>query len=101
MMKVSVLYGRPDDPATFEEYYANNHLPLAAKIANVQRFETGKVVATPDGSEPPYHRITELWFESEEQMQSSLGSEEGEAAVADIPNFATGGATIVISEVEA
>jgi len=34
-------------------------------------------------------------------MQSSLDSEEREAAVADIPNFATGGATAVISEVEA
>ncbi len=34
-------------------------------------------------------------------MQSSLSSEEGQAAVDDIPNFATGGVTIFISEVEA
>lgn len=34
-------------------------------------------------------------------MQSSLNSEEGQAAVNDLPNFDTGGVTNFISEVEA
>jgi uncharacterized protein (TIGR02118 family) len=100
MVKVTVLYGHPTDPEAFEEYYANEHVPIAAKIPNVQRFESGRVMSTPDGEEPEYHRIAELWFESAEQMQSSMGSEEGLAATGDIPNFATGGATVLISEVE-
>lgn len=83
-----------------EEYYANTHLPIAAKIPNVQRFEAGKVLATPDGGEPPYHRIAELWFEDMDQLQQSMGSEEGQAATGDIFNFATGGVTVFISEVE-
>ena len=32
-------------------------------------------------------------------LEASMGSEEGRAAVADIPNFASGGATVVISEI--
>jgi hypothetical protein len=36
-----------------------------------------------------------------EQLQSGMSSSEGQAASADIPNFATGGATIFISEIEA
>ena len=57
-----------------------------------------KVIATPDRSEPPYYRIAELWFESVEQLQSSLGSSEGQAAAEDNQKFATGGATLFNSE---
>ena len=99
MVKLTVLYGLPDDAEAFEDYYAKSHLSLAAKIPNVQRFESGKVAA-PDGGSPPYQRIAELWFESASVMQESLASPEGKAATDDIPNFATGGATVFVSEVE-
>lgn len=99
MVTLTVLYGHPTDPATFDDYYANTHVPLAARIPNVQRFEAGRV-STPDGSEPPYYWVAELWFESEEVLEQSLSSEEGQAATDDIPNFATGGATVFTSEVE-
>ena len=98
MAKLTALYGHPTDPAAFEEYYANHHVPLVEKIPNLRQFEAGKVIATPDGSEPPYYWIAEFWFESVEQLQSSLGSSEGQAAAEDIQNFATGGATLFISE---
>ena len=98
MAKLTVLYRHPTDPAAFEEYYAAIYLPLIEKIPNLRQFEAGKVIATPDESEPPYYRIAELWFESVEQLQSSLGSSEGQAAAEDIQNFATGGATLFISE---
>ena len=100
MHKVTVLYGHPEDPEAFEDYYANTHLPIAAKIPNMQRFEAGQVLATPDGGETPYHRIAEIWFDDIDQLQKSMGSEEGQAATGDIPNFATGGVTVFISEVE-
>lgn len=101
MVKLTVLYGHPEEPEAFEEYYANTHLPLVAKIPNMQRFEAGRVAAVDDDGEPPYHRVAELWFESAERMQESLASPEGSAAAGDIPNFATGGATMFVSEVEA
>ncbi len=58
------------------------------------------MVSTPEGSSPPYYRMFEFWFDSPEQMQACLGSPGGQAAVADLPNFAIGGATIFISEVQ-
>ena len=98
MMKLTVLFGQPEDPEAFEEYYVNQHLPLAAKIPNVQRFESGRMRAV-DGGESPYHRIAELWFKSAERMGEAMSSPEGEAASVDLPNFATGGATFFVSEV--
>jgi hypothetical protein len=36
-----------------------------------------------------------------EQLQSGMATPEGQTAVNDISNFATGGATIFISEIDA
>jgi uncharacterized protein (TIGR02118 family) len=101
MVKLTVLYGHPDDPAAFEEYYANTHMPMVPKIPNLLRYEAAKIVATPDGSEPAYYRIFEGYFEDMEQLQSGMSTPEGQAPPADLPNFATGGATIFISEIDA
>jgi uncharacterized protein (TIGR02118 family) len=100
VVKIIVLYGQPSDPSAFEAHYASTHLPLAAKMPNVRRFEASRVIGTPDGSEPPYYRLAEIWFDSQEDLQASTSSPEGQAAVADIGNFATGGATVLIAEVK-
>jgi len=100
MIKLTVLYGVPTDADAFEEYYANTHMPLVHKIPGLGRIEKAKIVGTPDRSAPPYHRIFEFWFDSPEQMNQVMGSQEARAATADLKNFATGGATIVVSQVE-
>jgi uncharacterized protein (TIGR02118 family) len=100
MVKVTVLYGPPTDAAAFEDYYANTHVPLAAKMPEVKRFEATRVVASPGSDQPPYYRIAELWFESQDTMNQAMGSPEGQDTVNDIPKFATGGATVLIGEVD-
>ncbi len=100
MVKAVVLYGPAADADTFERYYADTHTALATAIPGLQRFEAAQGIATPDGSEPPYQRIAELTFEDMDALQVGLGSEEGQAAVNDIPNFATGGVTIFFAEID-
>src|SRR3954453_1182168 len=100
MVKVTVLYGPPTDAAAFEDYYANTHVPLAAKMPQVKRFEATRVVASPGADQPPYYRIAELWFDSQDSMQQAMSSTEGQDTVDDIPKFATGGATVLIGEVD-
>src|ERR671934_3048516 len=80
--------------AGLRAYYADTQTALATAILGLQRFEAAQGIATPDGSELPYQRIAELTFEDMDALQAGLGSEEGQAAVNDIPNFATGGVTI-------
>src|SRR5215211_5606783 len=48
----------------------------------------------------PYQRMAELTFEDMDALQAGLGSGEGQAAVSDIPNFATGGVTIFFAEID-
>src|SRR5512136_2657512 len=101
MMKVTVLYSQPTSPDEFEKYYGNTHLPLAAKIKGVDRIELTKFVSGPDGGKPAFYRMAELYFTTQAQMEQSLGSAEGQATVADLSKFATGGVTVVIGSVEA
>ena len=93
---LTVLYGIPDDPVAFDSYYTSTHVPLANKIPGVQWF-TYRHLTTLDGSTPPYHLIAEVAFDSLESLQAALGSPEGEAAAADLQNFATGGATLLVA----
>jgi len=100
MMKVTVLYGHPKNPDEFEGYYTNTHLPLAAKMNGVDRLELTKFVAGPDGEKPAFYRMAELYFETQAQMLQTLGSTQGQATVADLQNFATGGVTVLFGSVE-
>jgi uncharacterized protein (TIGR02118 family) len=95
-----VLYGAPDDPDAFERYYAETHTALAKAIPGLRRFEAARGIATPDGSAVPYQRIVELTFEDMSELQARLESDEGQAAVNDIPNFASGGVPIFFAEID-
>jgi len=98
MVKLVVSYGAPEDPSAFEQHYASTHVPLVHKIPNLRRFEAGKVLGTPDGSPAPFYYMAELWFDSPHELEAAMGSAEGQAAGADVANFASGGATLMIAE---
>jgi len=100
MVKAVVLYGPPEDADAFERHYADTHTALAQAIPGLHLFEAARGCATPDGSAVPYQRIAELTFEDMSALQAGFGSEQGQAAVNDIPNFATGGVTIFFAEID-
>ena len=39
MIKLTVLFGYPTDPAVFEDYYANTHLPLSVTMKGFEKAE--------------------------------------------------------------
>ena len=99
MIKLTVLYGPPTNVEEFENYYINTHLPIAAKMKGVDRLELTRFAPGSDGEQPKYYRMAELYFSTEEQMQATMSSPEGEATVADLPKFATGGVTVLAGSV--
>lgn len=100
MIKVTVLYGHPTDIATFEDYYSNNHLPIAAKMTGYEKLELSKFLNAADGGRPLYYRMAEFWYTDMETMQEAMNSREGQATAGDLSNFVTGGVTSSVSEVE-
>ena len=99
-MKVTVLYHHPKSPDEFEKYYESTHLPLAEqKMTGVARLELTKFISAPDGGKPAFYRMAELYFTTQAEMEQSMGSPGGQATVADLKNFATGGVTVLIGSV--
>ncbi|HKW41179.1 MAG TPA: EthD family reductase [Gemmatimonadales bacterium] len=96
---VMVLYNNPKDTAAFEKYYAETHVPLFASHAKeigVTRVELVKYTATADGKAPTLYRLADLRWESKEAMEKGLATPGFKAVAADLPNFATGGVTVLI-----
>lgn len=88
MMKLLVLYTPPAQADEFEAHYTAVHLPLVASMPGLLRSETAVVVATPDGSPPPYSRIASLYFEDADAMQASFASDEGKRTARDATELA-------------
>jgi uncharacterized protein (TIGR02118 family) len=96
MAEVVVLYKTPKDPAAFDKHYAETHIPLAKKMPGLRKYVVSKgPVATPAGPSG-LHLVAVLTFDSMAAVQNAFGSAEGKATAGDVPNFASGGADILI-----
>jgi uncharacterized protein (TIGR02118 family) len=99
-VKLVVLYTQPDDAAAFDEHYFGVHMPLVAKLPNLQRTETGKITTALDGGEHTYYRLTELYFADQAGMQAAFGSAEGGATAADFGQIAPPGSRMYVQVVD-
>ncbi|MDY6948041.1 MAG: EthD family reductase [Pseudomonadota bacterium] len=99
-IKITVLYGHPKSPEDFEKYYFGTHMPLVMAAKGGKRTETSKCPPAADGSAAAYYRIFEIWFDSQAEMTAITGTPEWKKVVADVPNFATGGVTRVMSKLD-
>src|SRR5271168_5292153 len=96
MAELVVIYKTPKDPAAFDKYYAETHIPLAKKIPGLRKYQVSQgPVATPAGPSG-FHLIATLTFDSMAAIQNAFASAEGQAAAGDVPKFATGGADMIL-----
>jgi uncharacterized protein (TIGR02118 family) len=95
MAQLLVLYNTPANPAAFDRYYHQTHIPLAQKIPGLRSYviSNGPVQALA-GIAP--HLVAILRFDSLAGLNAALASPEGQAAAADLSNFASAGATLLI-----
>jgi uncharacterized protein (TIGR02118 family) len=100
MAKVFALYKTPADPAAFDSYYRDVHVPIAKKIPGLRGYEVTRGEIGMLGGRAPYHLIAVLTFDSAAAVQAALVSPEGQATAADIGNFATGGVELYFADMK-
>ena len=99
MYKVTLLYGRPDDPEEFERYYPTTHAAVSDGVAGrAVRAEKWKVLPVGPAGPAPYYRISELWFDTREDLEITMTSQAMRRSLEDLHSFATGGTVILTSE---
>ena len=98
MFRLTVLYGHPEDPAEFDRYYREIHVPIARNLKGLKGWTIGKCLSAVPGEVPPYYLIVGLYAETRRDMEQILASPEGQAALADVRNFATGGISFMFHD---
>jgi uncharacterized protein (TIGR02118 family) len=98
MIKMTIIYFRPEDPDAFVKHYMEKHLPLASQMPGLKKLEVGPVLRSPKG--PEYFWMAECYFEDMEALKVGFASPAGEAAGQDVASFASGGHFAIVSEVK-
>jgi uncharacterized protein (TIGR02118 family) len=94
MHKMVVLYNEPQEPAHFRKYYVETHVPLTDKMPGLKASRYSFDVKALGPGKAPFC-VFEAEFESEAALMSALRSPEGRAVASDVPNYASGGATML------
>lgn len=99
-VKLTVIYDNPTDPQAFEKHYAEVHVPLAAKVPNVQRIESAKVFPKEDGTPTPAYRTADLYFADYATASAALATPAGQALAGDAMELGSAGVKLLLSDIE-
>ncbi len=99
MHRLITLYPPPDDPDAFRAYFEEKHLPLVEKLPGLRGHSYGFDMAAVGDGDSPYFCTFAGDFDDSDALDAALGSPEGEAVAADVPNYATGGITLLRHDV--
>lgn len=79
------LWPRPDkDVEGFEQHYRQTHTPIAQSWPNVRSTDVTRGSGNPFGDFPAYHLVFVAEWDSEEDLEAALGSEEMQEALSDV-----------------
>lgn len=87
MHKLIAIYKTPSNVDSFEEHYNNVHTPLALKIPLMKELRISHISGTPQGKSD-LTMIAELCFNSKEDFNQAMKSNENMAAGKDLMSFA-------------
>lgn len=83
MAKIIVLYEQPKSQDEFEKHYFDVHIPLVKKIQRLKDASVNRVVQTQNTTLDLY-LVAQLEFESMDDLNDMLVSEEGKAVLDDV-----------------
>jgi len=98
LYQLTALYNQPEDPAAFDKHYDTVHAPLAKKLPGLKRYTISHPGPDPEGNAPAYYLVAVLEWDDEATAGADLSGEVGQAAVADLANFAGAGVTLLTGE---
>jgi uncharacterized protein (TIGR02118 family) len=96
MAQLLVLYNQPADSAAFDRYYFETHVPIAKKVPGLRSYVVSSAKPAMMAGSVSSHLIAELEFDSMDSLQAAMASPEGQAAAADVANFAQAGVTLLV-----
>jgi len=96
--KLFAVYQQPKDPAAFDSYYFNKHVPLAKTIPGLRSYEVTRGDVMGMAGKHAVYLVAILEFDSMEAVGAAMASPQGQAAAADLANFASAGVDVMMGE---
>jgi uncharacterized protein (TIGR02118 family) len=75
------VYETPTDPETFGRHYSEIHIPLLRQLPGLRRYTVSRDVTALHGE--PYHLITELDWDTMDELRAAFATPGGRATAAD------------------
>lgn len=97
MVKFMVIFHKPADSDAFENVY-NDFLALIERMPGVTRRQVINILGSPLG-DTNKHRILEVYFDEQAQMEESLRSRAGQEAGGELRRFPAGSFEMLFAEV--
>jgi uncharacterized protein (TIGR02118 family) len=86
---IVVLHRRPDlSESEFQAFLRDVHGPMAEAMPNLLHYTQNFVVPDPTRKHPGWDAIVELFWADRAAMEADWASPEGQAATADLAEFA-------------
>jgi uncharacterized protein (TIGR02118 family) len=98
MAKLFAVYQQPTDPAAFDKYYFDKHVPLAKTIPGLRSYEVTRGDVMGMGGKHGVYLVAVLEFDSMESIASAMASPQGQATAGDLANFASAGVDVMLAE---
>ncbi len=98
MAKLYAVYQQPVDAAAFDKYYYDTHVPLAKKIPGLRGYEVTHGDVMGMGGKHAVYLVVMLSFDSLAAIGAAMASPEGQAAAADLANFASAGVDVMMGD---
>ncbi len=98
MSKLIALYKQPENPEAFEEAYFKTHLPLIARLPELQSTVVTRITRTIMGE--GYYLMAEMSFRDKDSLKAAMKSPEMAAAGENLNGFAAGLVTLMFAEIE-
>lgn len=99
MIKLVALFKRPEAVEEFDAHYEQIHAPLMRKVPGLTRMEVTRNLQAFRG-EPQYYLVAEMYFNSRDEFDAAMASEENRAAGKDLMGFARDYVTMFYGEVD-
>ena len=99
-VKLTVVYGKPDEPDAWDKHYRDVHVPIVERFPGLQRAEFARVLGAPGGGDSPYHLVAEMYFADPAALNAAFASPAGAESAKDFAQTAPKGTFMAVCEVE-
>ena len=75
------------EPCEAVQHWRTSHVDLVHRVPHVKRYVQNVCIPDPEGADPPYAGLGELWFETLDDANAALASPEWRDVIADAAAF--------------